>query len=358
MHSFFRVLVIISAVMATPAWAASSVAKTPPMGWNSWNYFGGKVTGADIRAAADAMVSSGMRSAGYKYVIIDDTWQGKRDAQGRLQPNARFPNMKALADYVHSRGLKLGIYSSPGPTTCAGYAGSYGHVVQDARSYAKWGIDYLKYDLCGFRGVVKARYPKDRKAQMLMMRDAYESMHKALEDTRRPIVYSLCQYGWDAVWDWGAKVGGNLWRTTGDIKPTWKSIYTIASMQVGLERFAGPGHWNDPDMLEVGNGSLTLAENRSHFSWWAMLAAPLIAGNDLTHMPREIRDILTNRAVIAVDQDPLGKQGTRAYASDQMEVWTRSLENGALVVAVFNVGSDRDVKPFHLDMHKLGLAGP
>lgn len=357
MRSFIRALAVAAAVAMMPAWASAPVAATPPMGWNSWNHFSGKVTAADVRAAADAMVSSGMRDAGYSYINIDDTWQGTRDAQGRIRPNERFPDMKALADYVHAHGLKLGIYSSPGPTTCAGYAGSYGHVAQDAQTYADWGIDYLKYDLCGFRDIMNQRAPHDDAAQMRMMREAYEEMHQALLATHRPIVYSLCQYGWDTVWSWGAEVGGNLWRTTGDITADWNSIYTRAVMQSGLEHFVGPGHWNDPDMLEVGNGELTTAESRAHFSWWAMLAAPLIAGNDLAHMSAEVKGILTNRAVIAVDQDSLGKQGVRAYVDGQMEVWTRPLAGGALAVAVFNVGSDREVTPFHLDMNRLGLHG-
>jgi len=359
MRSFVLGLVAATMLIAAPAFAASpQLAATPPMGWNSWNHFAWKVTAADIRAAADAMVASGMRDAGYKYIVIDDTWQGKRGPDGRIHSNKRFPDMKALADYVHARGLKLGIYSSPGPTTCAHYAGSWKHVKQDAKTFAEWGVDYLKYDLCGLRDVMKKRHPHDREARMRMMREAYAKMHEALEATGRPIVYSLCNYGWDAVWEWGPKVGGNLWRTTGDIKPNWDRIYTIVQMQAGLAAYAGPGHWNDPDMLEVGNGDLTLAEDRSHFSWWAMLAAPLIAGNDLSNMQPEVAKILTNREVIAVDQDPLGKQGTRAYSDGEMEVWTRRLADGALAVAVFNVGPDRRARPFHIDLERLGLHGP
>lgn len=336
----------------------AGVAATPPMGWNSWNYFAGNVTAADVRAAADAMVSTGMRDAGYVYVNIDDTWQGKRDAEGRIHPNARFPDMKALADYVHAKGLKLGIYSSPGPTTCAGFAGSYGHEAQDAKTYAAWGVDYLKYDLCSFRNTMQAAAPNDDRAQMKMMRAAYGKMYKALQATGRPIVYSLCQYGWDSVWRWAPEVGGNLWRTTGDIEPNWNRIYTIVSAQAGLAAYAGPGHWNDPDMLEVGNGKLTLAEDRAHFSWWAMLAAPLIAGNDLAQMKPQVLKILTNHAVIALDQDALGKQGNRVYAEGEMEVWTRQLKDGALAVAVFNLGSTHVNYPFHLDLARLGLHGP
>jgi len=341
---------------------ADTVAATPPMGWNSWNFFAEKVTDADVRAAADALVSSGMRDAGYVYVNIDDGWQGQRDAKGVIHPNAHFPDMKALADYVHAKGLKLGIYTSPGPKTCAGFAGSLGHEAQDAKTYAAWGVDYLKYDLCSFiEDQMKAKAPNDPAQQMRLMVDAYERMHAALKATGRPIVYSLCQYGWDAVWEWapGAKVGGNLWRTTGDITPEWDRIYAIASQQEGLASYAGPGHWNDPDMLEVGNGKLTAAENRAHFSWWAMLAAPLLAGNDLAHMPAEVKDILANRDVIAIDQDPLGKQATRAYAEGEVEVWTRPLQHGALAIAIFNVGSARlaDTHPFRLNLAKLGLHG-
>ena len=350
----FSVLVIgsISALSQT------QVAQTPPMGWNSWNYFAGKVTDKDIRDSADQLVASGMKDAGYAYVNIDDTWEGERDANGVLHSNAKFPDMKALADYVHSKGLKIGIYSSPGPKTCAGYEASLGHEFQDAQLYASWGIDYLKYDLCSFGDVMEKQAPNDKAAQMRLMIAAYDKMGKALAATGRPIVYSFCQYGWDAVWEWAPSVGGNLWRTTGDISPHWDRIYDIVSQQSGLESYAGPGHWNDPDMLEVGNGKLSLAENRSHFSLWAILAAPLLAGNDLPNMTPEIKAILTNRDVIAIDQDALGRQGSRAYSDGEVEVWTRQLSGGAMAVAVINVGSDRySTHPFHLNLGKIGLHG-
>ncbi|MGH9599180.1 MAG: glycoside hydrolase family 27 protein, partial [Terracidiphilus sp.] len=302
--------------------ASQMVARTPPMGWNSWNYFHRNVTQQDVEAAADAMASNGMRDAGYVYVNIDDTWEGTRNADGVLSANSKFPDMKALADYVHSKGLKLGIYSSPGPKTCAGYEASYGHEQQDADLYASWGIDYLKYDLCSYRTIMQAAHPNDKAAQMRMMIAAYAKMDKALKSTGRPIVFSLCQYGNDAVWEWAPSIGGNLWRTTGDIQPNWDRIYVILEQQAGLARYAGPGHWNDPDMLEVGNGTperggsgrikyLSLAENRSHFSMWAMLAAPLLAGNDLATMQPDVLSILTNRDVIAIDQDRLGREATR-----------------------------------------------
>jgi alpha-galactosidase len=339
--------------------AMAQVAQTPPMGWNSWNYFAEKVDDKGIRAAADQLVATGMKDAGYNYVNIDDTWEGERDANGVLHTNAKFPDMKALADYVHSKGLKIGIYSSPGPKTCGGYAGSYGHELQDAQMYASWGFDYLKYDLCSFIGdVMQKQAPNDHAAQMRLMIDAYEKMHQALKSTGRPIVYSYCTYGWDAVWEWGPKDGANLWRTTGDITANWDRMYVILSQQSGLEKYAGPGHWNDPDMLEVGNGKLSLSENRVHFSMWAMLAAPLLAGNDLPNMKPEVKAILTNRDVIAIDQDRLGKQAAHVYSDGEVEVWARPLAAGAMAVAVVNVGSDRySTHPFHLNLAKLGLQG-
>ena len=343
---------------------AQSVAQTPPMGWNSWNYFAEKVDDKGIRAAADQMVATGMKDAGYIYVNIDDTWEGPRDANGKITTNAKFPDMKALADYVHSKGLKIGIYSGPGTKTCAGYPASLDHEQQDADSYADWGFDYLKYDLCSFiPDVMQKQAPNDQAAQMKLMVAAYDKMSKALKSasarTGRPIVLSLCQYGWDAVWEWAPALGGNLWRTTGDIQPRWQSIYDIVSEQAGLESYAGPGHWNDPDMLEVGNGKLSLAENRSHFSWWAILAAPLLAGNDLPNMKPEVKAILTNKDVIAINQDPMGKQGKRAYSDGEVEVWTRELQGGALAIGVFNVGSARvSTHPFHLNFAMLRLTGP
>ena len=313
-----------------------TLAATPPMGWNSWNHFAGRVDDADVRAAADAIVSSGMRDAGYVYVNIDDTWEGQRDAQGFIQSNSKFPDMKALADYVHSKGLKLGIYSGPGPKTCAGYEASYGHEEQDAQTYAKWGIDYLKYDLCSYRDIMRQEAPHDQQKQFAMMKAAYAKMHQALLATGRPIVFSLCQYGWDDVWTWGASVGGNLWRTTGDINDTYARMADIGFNQLGLAQYAGPGHWNDPDMLEVGNGGMTDDEYKTHMSLWSILAAPLLAGNDLSKMTPETLAILTNKEVIAVDQDPLGKQGDRAFAVGLTEIWTRPLSGGALAAGLFN----------------------
>jgi alpha-galactosidase len=296
------------------------------MGWNSWNHFACKVTEADVRSAADAIVSTGMKSAGYIYVNIDDCWQGTRDEKGVIHPNAKFPDMKGLADYVHAKGLKLGIYSSPGPKTCAGYEGSLGHEELDAQRYADWGIDYLKYDYCSFQG--------DVPAQMA----AYKKMHEALEKTGRVIVFSLCQYGMDKVWRWGPSVGGNLWRTTDDISDDYNSMAYIGFGQNGLERFAAPGHWNDPDMLEVGNGKMNEDEYRTHMSLWCLLAAPLLAGNDLSKMTPETLAILTNPEVIAVDQDALGTQGHRVAQEGQLEVWVKLLADGSKAVGIFDRG--------------------
>lgn len=306
----------------------NGLALTPPMGWNSWNKFHGSVNDQDVRATADLLVSTGMRDAGYVYVNIDDTWEGTRDAAGNIQPNAKFPDMKALAAYVHSKGLKLGIYTSPGPKTCAGYEGSYNHEAQDARTYAAWGVDYLKYDWCSASLV----YGPDE------MKPAYEKMALALRATGRPIVFSLCEYGWLDVGSWGAQVGGNLWRTTDDINDSYARMDHIGFEQMGRESQAGPGHWNDPDMLEIGNGGMSNTEYRTHMSLWAMLAAPLLAGNDLTKMTPGIKAILTNREVIAVDQDKLGKQGVRVGPAGEQEVWRRALAGGATAVALFNRG--------------------
>ena len=305
----------------------NGLAKTPPMGWNSWNLFAEKVDDKTVRTMADAMVSSGMRDAGYIYINIDDTWQGIRDAKGNLLGNRNFPDMKALADYVHSKGLKLGIYSSPGPRTCGGYPGSYGHEEQDARQYAAWGIDYLKYDWCSASSI----YKNDQ------LQPVYQRMGDALQATGRPIVFSLCEYGMGSVEKWGPEVGGNLWRTTGDIRDEWDSMIDNIERQVPTAPFAGPGHWNDPDMLEIGNGHMTEDEYRTHMSLWALTAAPLLAGNDIRSMSDATKSILLNKEVIAVDQDPLGKQASPVKHGD-LETWIKPLADGEVAVGVVNLG--------------------
>jgi len=354
----FASLVLSFSPLALSSLLAQSapLAQTPPMGWNAWNHFKRTITDADVRAAADAMVASGMRDAGYTYVNIDDTWEGDRDAQGNIQSNSKFPDMKALADYVHSKGLKLGIYSSPGPTTCAKFEGSYNHEQQDADTYAKWGVDYLKYDLCGLRPIMKDQSHGDPQVASNIMKQAYEKMHQALLNTHRPIVYSLCQYGWDSPWTWAPLVGGNLWRTTGDIRDDYEHMSLIGFSQAGLAKFASPGHWNDPDMLEIGNGGMTPDEYQTHMSLWAILAAPLLAGNDLSKMDDVTKSILTNKDVIAVDQDRLGMQGDRVTAVGPCEVWMRPLDAGAKAVALFNRGP-LDT-PITVQLKDVGLDGP
>jgi alpha-galactosidase len=317
---------------------ANGLALTPPMGWNSWNKYGCDISESTIRKQADAMVASGMKQAGYTYVVIDDCWHGERDAMGNIHADAvRFPSgIKALADFVHDRGLKFGIYSDTGDKTCQKKPGSRGHEFQDAIQYASWGVDYLKYDWCNSESL-------DAKA-------AYETMALALRATGRPIVLSICEWGTNRPATWAASVGGNLWRTTGDIYDAWQGlahdnewfgVLDILDLQVGLEGYAGPGHWNDPDMLEVGNGGMTQDEYRAHFALWAMLAAPLISGNDLSTMSAETTAILTNREIIAVDQDPLGIQGRRAVKQGDAEVWVRPLAGGSQAVLLLNRGAER-----------------
>jgi alpha-galactosidase len=339
-----RVFPLISLVIIACASAASAVpndkglAQTPPMGWNSWNRFGCDVSENLIKSIADAIVTSGMKDAGYQYVVIDDCWQVSRDSAGNIVADPqRFPSgMKSLADYVHSKGLKFGIYSDAGTKTCEGRPGSRGHEYQDALQYASWGVDYLKYDWCNTGS-------EDAHA-------AYATMSDALKATARPIVFSLCEWGDHKPWLWARDIG-NLWRTTGDITDCWdcKKQYSsgwvqILDQQVGLESYAGPGHWNDPDMLEVGNGGMTPNEYRAHFSFWCLLAAPLIVGNDVRSMPPEIHDILTNTEAIAVDQDALGMEGRRVWKNGDLEVWAKQMQDGSRAVILFNRGaSDTEI---------------
>jgi alpha-galactosidase len=319
---------------------SNNLALTPPMGWNSWNKFGCNVSEDMIKGMAEGMVKSGMKDAGYQYVVIDDCWQVSRDQDGNIVPDPQhFPSgIKALADYVHSLGLKFGIYSDAGSKTCAGRPGGLGHEYQDALKYAAWGVDYLKYDWCS--------------TTTQEAKSSYANIRHALDASGRPIVLSICEWGTAKPWLWGKEVGGSLWRSTGDIQDRWgeskkwpdgsccsNGVLAIVDQQVGIESFAGPGHWNDPDMLEVGNGGMTTEEYRSHFSMWAMLAAPLIAGNDLRDMKPEIHDILTNKEVIAVDQDPLGSEGKRIVKDGDLEVWARPLQGGNRAVILFNRSS-------------------
>ncbi len=351
-----RVVVALVGALAAALGVGAALAgpsSTPPMGWNSWNHFEAKIDDATVRAQADAMVASGLRDAGYRYINIDDTWEGTRDAQGAIHPNAKFPDMKALADYVHSKGLKLGIYSSPGAKTCANFEGSLGHETQDAQTYAAWGVDYLKYDLCSLGPSMQAAGGLEQAHAIELA--AYEKMGAALKLTGRPIVYSLCQYGFYQPWRWGRSVGGVLWRTTGDITDKFPRMIQIAESQAGLSKFQTPGAWNDPDMLEVGNGGMNGIEYRTHMSLWAILAAPLLAGNDLTKMTPEALEILGNKGVIAIDQDPAGKQGDRVKQEGPLEVWARPLAGGAKAVGLFNL-SDLPAN-MELKTADLGLKG-
>jgi alpha-galactosidase len=310
------------------------LAPTPPMGWNSWNKFGCNVSEKLIKDMADAIVANGMRDAGYEYVVIDDCWQIKRDSVGNIVPDPqRFPSgMKALADYIHSKGLKFGIYSCAGSMTCQRRPGSRGYQFQDARQYAAWGVDYVKYDWCFEEG-------QNAKA-------AYKTMSDALKSCGHPIVFSICEWGENKPWEWGKGIG-HLWRTTNDIRDgfdmsiNWGGlgVLQILDKQVGLEEYAGPGHWNDPDMLEVGNGGQTNTEYKSHFSLWCMLAAPLMAGNDLSNMPDSIHTILTNKDVIAVDQDTMGLQGFKFLTMGNVEVWVKALTGGDAAFCFLNRGS-------------------
>lgn len=328
---FAAALTALSAVgIAAPRADASTVALTsPPMGWNSWNKFGCDINEDLIKQTADALANSALSGSGYRFVNIDDCWAAHdRDPKtGALLPDPqRFPHgIKALADYVHAKGLKLGIYSSAGTRTCSRYQpGSLDHERTDARSFAEWGVDYLKYDNCNNLG---------RPAQ-----ERFKAMGDALAAVDRPIVYAICEWGENAPWNWGAKFGGTMWRTTEDISDDWDSMTDILDQQVGLERYSGPGAWNDPDMLEVGNGGMTETEYRAHFTLWSLLNAPLLSGNDLRDMDRETFDILNNRALIAVNQDWAGVQGHKVRDDGDREVWAKPMSDGSVALVLFNRG--------------------
>lgn len=306
-------------------------AQTPPMGWNSWNKFGCNVSEKLIMDMADKMVETGMKDAGYQYVVIDDCWQVERDSLGFIQADPdRFPHgMKYLADYIHSKGLKFGLYSCAGSYTCQGRPGSRGHQFQDALMYAKWGVDYLKYDWCSDEG---------QNAQA-----AYATMSDAIKESGRPMILSICEWGEHEPWKWGKGIG-HLWRVTADIRDCYQCLFdwggvgvlNVIDKMADLYPYAGPGHWNDAEMLEVGNGGMTKDEYITHFSMWCMLAAPLMAGNDLTKMDKDTHEILTNKEVIAVDQDPMGEQGRRFMDMGEKEIWAKPLSNGELAVCFLN----------------------
>ena len=338
------VTVTSSTAVAKPANSPSpKLAQTPPMGWNSWNKFACNVSEQLIRETADAMVSTGMQSAGYQYVNIDDCWQVSRDAQGNIVADAtRFPSgIKALAGYVHRKGLKLGVYTDAGTLTCQKRPGSLNHELQDAKTYASWGVDYVKVDWCYSEGL-------DPEMQYAKFRDA-------LAQAGRPIVFSICNWGVKAPWKWGPATG-NLWRTTGDISDNYDRMSVIGFSQNGLEKFAGPGHWNDPDMLEVGNGGMNHDEYRTHMALWALLAAPLLAGDDLRSMTPETKEMLTNAEVLAVDQDAKGVQGHRVWDEGPLEIWVKPLADGSQAVGLFNRGESELI--ITLDFKTIGVTGP
>jgi len=315
------------------------LALTPPLGWNSWNCWAGAVSDANVRAAADAMVASGLAAHGFQYINIDDCWEGKRDAKGEIRGNEKFPDMKALATYIHSKGLRFGIYSSPGPQTCAGFLACWQHEQQDANTYAAWGVDYLKYDWCSY-GQVAPQNP-----DLAAMQKPYRVMRAALDHCGRDIVFSLCQYGMGDVWTWGAEVGGNCWRTTGDIRDEWSSMSGIGFAQTGHERFAGPGHWNDTDMLVVGRvgwgaeqhqTKLKPDEELTHITLWSLQAAPMLIGCNMAALDDFTIALLTNDEVLDVSQDPLGKAAGRIVQRGRTEVWARPLADGTMAAGLFN----------------------
>jgi len=351
-----------------------TIALTPPMGWNSWNCFAQDVSDDKVRAAADAMVSSGLINHGWTYINTDDCWEvhadmpaeNRRDADGRIKTNQKFPDMKALVDYIHSKGLRAGIYSSPGPATCGGFTASYQFEDKDAQQYAQWGFDYLKYDWCTYDriadGIRKAPNPP---MELQILQHPYIVMGSELAKQNRDIVFSLCQYGFGDVWEWGQQVGGNCWRTTGDISDNWASMSGIGFNQEGHEKFAGPGHWNDPDMLVVGNVGwgpalhpthLTPNEQYTHITLWCMLSAPLLIGCDMTQLDDFTLGLLTNDEVLAVDQDPLGKQGAAIAGTDAgTDIFVKDLADGTKAVALFN----RSAMPNTITVNwsDLGFAG-
>jgi len=314
-------------ISAPEARLENGLARTPPMGWNSWNHFGCNVSEQLIREEADAIAASGMRDIGYRYVVIDDCWQTARDARGEIvADSARFPHgIKALADYVHGKGLKFGIYTDAGTKTCQGRPATLGHEEQDARTYAAWGVDYVKEDWCNAAGLVAPTQ--------------YAKFRDALAHAGRPIVLSICEWGSNQPWEWAPPIG-NLWRTTDDIGDNWASMLSNLDQNAQHAAVARPGAWNDPDMLEIGNGGMTDDEYRAHFSLWAIMAAPLMAGHDVRTMSPSTKAILTNAEVIAVDQDSLGRQGMLVWESPpELQVWAKPLADGSRAVALLNRSS-------------------
>lgn len=350
---YFHLLLILASAWTGVARAQEAqLTRTPPMGWDGWSaYYAEVTTEATLRAEAHSMATDGLKAAGYRYIIVDEGWEGSRDAQGSIIPNSRFPDMKGLGDYIHSLGLKFGIYSSPGPYTCHGYIGSYQHELQDARTFASWGVDYLKYDYCT-ASLVYGNSPTQ-------MQTADRKMYEALSHTGRPIVFSLYETDLGHVWRWGRSVGANLWLTAQAMPPArfpdYMRMGDIGFEQDGLEKYAGPGHWNNPGVLEIGNGGWTAEQKEQQMSLWAILAAPLITGNDLRTMSPQTLAMLTNREVIAVDQDPNGIQGHRVAEEGPLEVWTKPLSDGSKAVGLFNREGANE--PLEVNFASIGICG-
>jgi alpha-galactosidase len=352
------------------------LALTPPMGWNSWNIWGKSISDTIIRQTADIMINSGLASHGYQFINLDDGWEGERCVKQRMQSNSNFPEMKKLSEYVHSKGLKLGIYSSPGPKTCAGFEGSYRHESEDAQTFADWGIDYLKYDWCSYESI--ARKPKIPRPHFFRQDHVFVHFHTSLEELEKPykvmrtaldacgrdIVYSLVPMTLNDRWNpgnWGKEVGGNLWRTSGDINDNWNSISRIGFAQYKFSAYAEPGSWNDPDMLVVGNvgwgkprpSKLTHNEQVTHITLWAMLAAPMLIGCDLMTLDKFTLGLLTNDEVIEIDQDPLGQQAKRILKKGKTEIWTRDLWDQTKAVAIFN--RSNQIRPTEIKWEELHI---
>lgn len=336
--------------------AEGTLALTPALGWNSWNVYGRAISDSLARAAADAMVGKGLIDHGFTYINLDDGWERSRNENdplhegpvrapdGTMLTNRKFPDMKALGDYIHAKGLKFGIYTGPGPTTCQRLEASWQHELQDFQTFAEWGVDYIKYDWCGYSNVLAEG---ETTQQLAVLKRPYQVGRSALDLVKRDILYSLCQYGWGNVWEWGAEAGieGNSWRTTGDITDTWESMSGIGFRQVGHSKYARPGHWNDPDMLVIGkvgwgprlrDSGLTPNEQYVHITLWTLLASPLLLGNDMTQMDEFEVNLVTNDEVLAVHQDPLGRAADRVAKEDEREVWARPLEDGSMAVGLFN----------------------
>ncbi len=332
MRKYLLISLLLTAAFVN-AQKFGNLAMTPPMGWNSWNKFGCDINEQTIRETADAMAANGMRDAGYRYLVIDDCWQIGRDSSGNIIADPkRFPSgMKSLGDYIHSKGLKFGIYSDAGTATCQGRPGSRGYEFQDARTYASWGADYLKYDWCNYG-------KQNPESSYITMRDA---LYKA----GRPVVFSICEWGVSKPWEWASDIG-HLWRSTEDIincfdcKNYWggNGVLQIIDLFTDIGQYTGPGHWNDADMLEIGNGVLTPSEERLHLSMWSMFSSPLMAGNDLRKMGKETLEILTNKEVLSIDQDKLGISATRWMKYGDLEIWFKPLEGGAYAFCFINRG--------------------